>query len=121
MSKEELLKEAKRLWDIRDFYSAHELLEDLWRLFPKEDRFSRNCCQGLIRLAIAYNHYLNGRLPSCLRVLKMVKEQLQPCGDCFMGVDIGYLLSFVERHIQALEEGKSIQDFPQLRLSGEVK
>lgn len=114
----ELLKEAKRFWDAGDFYSAHEVLEDIWRLFPKEDRHSRNCYQGLIRLAIAYNHYLCGRRDSCLRVLKMVKDQLQPCGELFSYVNTALLREFVEEHIRTLESGQNIQSFPELYLSG---
>ncbi|MEJ5338278.1 MAG: DUF309 domain-containing protein [Aquificaceae bacterium] len=120
MKERELLEEAKRLWDSGDFYSAHELLEDVWRLFPKEDRFSRNCYQGLIRLAIAYNHYLCGRRDSCLRVLRMVYEQLQPCREGFRGIDTAYLLEWVEVHIQALESGGEIDSFPIFPLSGNL-
>lgn len=112
MSEKELIGQAKELWDKGDFYSAHEVLEDVWRLFPKEDKYSRNCYQGLIRLAIAYNHYLCGRKESALRVLRMVKEQLQPCKKDFRGIDIAYLLEFVERHIRDLEAGREIEDFP---------
>ncbi|MCS7196266.1 MAG: DUF309 domain-containing protein [Aquificaceae bacterium] len=115
----ELLKEAKRFWDAKDFYSAHEVLEDLWRLFPKEDKHSRNCCQGLIRLAIAYNHYLCGRRDSCLRVLRMVKDQLQPCGEFFIYVNLASIREFVEEHISTLERGQDIQSFPELHLSGD--
>ncbi|MCS6999204.1 MAG: DUF309 domain-containing protein [Aquificaceae bacterium] len=116
MSEIDLLKEAKRLWDEGDFYSAHEILEDVWRLFPKEDRHSRNCYQGVIRLAIAYNHYICGRKDSCLRVLRMVRDQLQPCADVFRYLDIAHLLSFVEEHIKILEKGEDISLFPSLRI-----
>ncbi len=112
MSEKELLQEVKRLWDSGDFYSAHEVLEDIWRLFPKEDKFSRNCYQGLIRLAIAYNHYLCGRRDSCIRVLKMVYGQLQPCRNCFRGIDIAYLLEYVSTHIHILDSGGDIKTFP---------
>lgn len=112
MSEKELLEEAKRLWDSGDFYSAHEVLEDIWRLFPKEDRFSRNCYQGLIRLAIAYNHYICGRRDSCIRVLRMVYEQLQPCGESFRNININYLLEYVRAHLNALESGQDIESFP---------
>ncbi|RMH08320.1 MAG: DUF309 domain-containing protein [Aquificota bacterium] len=117
MKEGELLLQAKDLWDKGDFYSAHEVLEDIWRLFPKEDKHSRNCYQGLIRLAIAYNHYLCGRRDSAIRVLKMVKDQLQPCKEGFRGIDIAYLLEFVERHIDALERGEELKEFPVFRLS----
>ncbi|QWK13002.1 MAG: DUF309 domain-containing protein [Aquificota bacterium] len=116
MREKELLEEAKKLWDLGDFYGAHEILEDIWRLFPKDDRASRNCYQGLIRLAIAYNHYICGRRDSCLRVLKMSYEQLMNCDSVLRYVDVPYLLKFVDVHIKALEGGGGIEEFPQLRL-----
>ncbi len=119
MSERDLLREVKSLWDKGDFYSAHEVLEDIWRLFPKEDKFSRNCYQGLIRLAIAYNHYICGRRESCIRVLKMVYYQLQPCRESFRGIDIAYLLEYISKHLQILEAGGDVHDFPIFPSSGD--
>ncbi len=116
MKEIELLKEAKRLWDRGDYYLAHEVLEDLWRLFPKEDKASRNCYQGLIRLAIAYNHYLCGRRDSALKVLKMSYEQLKGCSEVLKYVDISNLLEHIAFHIQVLERGDDIKEFPKLSL-----
>ncbi len=120
MREKDLLQEVKRLWDSGDFYSAHEVLEDIWRLFPKEDRFSRNCYQGLIRLAIAYNHYLCSRRESCIRVLKMVYQQLQPCGTNFRGIDLDHLMKYVSIHLKSLEAGGGIEEFPCFPLSGNL-
>jgi predicted metal-dependent hydrolase len=116
LKERELLSQAVALWDEGRFYDAHEVLEDIWRLFPKEDRFSRNCYQGIIRLAIAYNHYICSRRDSALRVLRMVQQQLSPCGENFRGIDVKHILEYVERHIKALEMGEEIVDFPKLLL-----
>ena len=113
----ELLQRTKKLWDSGLIYEALEVLEDLWRLIPKEDRFSRNCYQGLIRLAIAYNHYKNRRLDRALRVLNTVKTQLSCCGETFRSIDVKYILNYVERHITYIELGKEIEDFPELKLN----
>lgn len=118
MKERELLGQAVALWNEGRFYDAHEVLEDIWRLFPKEDRFSRNCYQGIIRLAIAYNHYICGRRESALRVLRMVREQLGSCGENFRGIDVKHMLEHVERHIKALEKEEDIKDFPKLLLLG---
>lgn len=115
-SRADLLLKAKDLWDRCLFYEAHELLEDLWCTFPKEDKFTRNCLQGLIRLAIAYNHYLNQRKDSALRVLRMVKDQIDHCGYC-LGVDFPYILKQVEYSIERLERDLPLETFPELKLS----
>ena len=108
---EELLLSVKELWDEGRFYEAHELLEDIWRLFPKEDKLSRNCYQGIIRLAIALYHYNSGKKDSALRVLYKVKPQLEACPKTFRYVDTSLLLSFVMSCIKALEEGREIESF----------
>ncbi|MFN3870725.1 MAG: DUF309 domain-containing protein [Aquificaceae bacterium] len=112
MKELELFKKAQKLWNDGDFYPAHEVLEDIWRLFPKEEGLKRNCYQGLIRLAIAYNHYLCGRKESSLRVLKMAYQQLKECGEVFVKVE--ELLKKVELNIYALEKEGEIKDFPKL-------
>ncbi|MFN7066132.1 MAG: DUF309 domain-containing protein [Aquificaceae bacterium] len=112
----DLLKEAQRLWNSGDFYSAHEVLEDIWRLFPKEERLKRNCYQGLIRLAIAYNHYICGRKESSLRVLRMAYQQLKECGKVLDCVDLKVLLKKVELNIYTLEREGEIKDFPGLNV-----
>lgn len=114
---EEMLLSVKKLWDEGRFYEAHEVLEDIWRLYPKEDRFSRNCYQGIIRLAIAYHHYTCGRKDSALRVLRKVRDQLSECLEDFTLVDIPYLLSFVNSSIENLESGKDIKAFPAFPLN----
>lgn len=114
---EDMLLITKKFWDEGKFYEAHEVLEDIWRLFPKEDKFSRNCYQGLIRLAIAYHHYTCGRRDSALRVLRKVKEQLEGCSGSFRYVNIAYMLSFVNSAIECLESGKEIKTFPNFMLN----
>ncbi|MFN3975621.1 MAG: DUF309 domain-containing protein [Aquificaceae bacterium] len=117
MKELDLLKEAQRLWNDGDFYSAHEVLEDIWRLLPKEEKPKRNCYQGLIRLAIGYNHYLCGRRESSLKVLKMVYEQLIGCEDILEGIGVKSLLKKLKLNIESLEKGEYIEGFPKLDIS----
>ncbi len=111
-----MILKAQELWNKDMFYEAHEVIEDIWRLFPKDDLFNRNCYQGLIRLAIAYNHYKNERLQSSLRVLKMAYQQISNCGENFRGIDLCSLMNHVKDHIECIEKGKRIEEFPKLLL-----
>lgn len=114
---EDMLLTVKKLWDEEKFYEAHEVLEDIWRLFHKEDKLSRNCYQGLIRLAIAYYHYKCGKKDSALRVLKKVQAQLKECPKNFRYINIDYMLSFVNSSIECLEKEEDIKDFPKFCLN----
>lgn len=110
----ELLRRARELWEEGKFYEAHEVLEDIWRLFPKEDRLSRQCYQGLIRLAIAINHYQQGRRESSLRVLNMCRDQLSSCTPTFRDIDVACLVSWIEEAMETLQRGGNIERFPKL-------
>ncbi|MGC8852891.1 MAG: DUF309 domain-containing protein [Hydrogenobacter sp.] len=114
---EDMLLTVKKLWEEGKFYEAHEVLEDIWRLFPRENRLSRNCYQGIIRLAIACYHYTYGRKDSALRVLRKVHDQLRECPKNFRYIDVDCMLSFVSSSIEALERGEDIKDFPRFPLN----
>ncbi len=112
-----LLLKVQELWNKELFYQAHEVLEDIWKLFPKNDKYNRNCYQGLIRLAIAYNHYQKGNLQSSLRVLKMSYEQLLSCDKNFRGIDLQRIITYLEKNIQSMENDNNILEFPEFVLN----
>ncbi len=67
---------VSRLWVRRKFYEAHEVLEEIWKL-KKGDEVARGYLQGIIRLALAYDHLKNGRFESAKKVLEMASRQIR--------------------------------------------
>ncbi len=72
----ELAIRAVNLWNRRKFYRAHEVLEELWKLF-KDNLSAREYLQGIIRLAIAYDHIQKERDESARKVLKVALKQIE--------------------------------------------
>jgi len=71
----ELLLKASELWNMEEFYLAHEVLEEVWSLSREKDK--RNYYQGVIRFALALHHYKNGDIRKALKVINRALPQLQ--------------------------------------------
>ena len=72
--KEEVLHEARRLFNEERFWEVHETLEDLWR---RESGAERDLLQGLILFAAAYVHQQRARYPRVLPVLERAMGKLR--------------------------------------------
>ncbi len=55
---EELWERALDCFDARDWWMAHELLEQLWKRHPGTD--DARLYQGLLQAAVCFYHYGNG-------------------------------------------------------------
>ena len=73
------------LWNRREFYDAHEALEDLWL---DDDGPDRRFHQGLIHLAAAYLHLWRGNVPGARARLASGAAHLHPYGDIHRGLDL---------------------------------
>ncbi len=69
------LVEGVRLFNARDFFECHEVLEDAWRA---ERGPLRALLQGLIKAAVAFHHAGNGNLEGAEKVLRSGLAQLCP-------------------------------------------
>jgi len=93
----------------RDYWEAHEVLEDLWRLTDNDPFY-----QGLIILAASYVHIYNKNNPSGARkCLLNVKRFLAAYAPAHMGVDVAAILAHADRcleRIDALPPGARLLD-----------
>jgi len=110
--REILLGKAVRLWQEKDFWKAHEVLEDLWCIVDEEDL--KNALQGLIRVAIALHHLTGGDRDASLRVLKKALPQLV-C-DNRTPFDITSLRKEVCELIETLERSEPPKALPTLKM-----
>lgn len=74
------------LFNERDFYECHEVLEDLW-METVED--SRAYYQGLIQTATAFYHLENGNLAGARKLFESGLKYLEPYPDRYLGFDLG--------------------------------
>lgn len=98
------MREGIRLFNAREFFECHEVLEDLWRSASGEPRAFY---QGLIQLAVGFYHLMNGNYRGTTSVLRRGMDMLRPYAPAYLGVEVDSLLSAVEAcraQIEALGE-----------------
>ena len=92
----------------REFFEAHEVLEDVWRAAPAgEKRF----LQGLIQLAVALHHYSRGNRAGAQSVLRRAGRNLSHYGKAFAGINPATISETAFRWSEALDRGESLPDF----------
>jgi hypothetical protein len=71
-------------FNARDFFTAHEVWEDLWAgCRGPERRFY----QGLIQAAVALYHYGRGNLRGAAKLYRTARAYMEPYGSPFLGLD----------------------------------
>ena len=100
-----------RLFNAGEFFAAHEVLEDVWRAAPREERAF---LQGLIQIAVALHHHSRGNLAGAASLLARGEQNLSGYPDRYGGLDLGRLRRDVARWRAALAEQQSPPPLPQL-------
>jgi hypothetical protein len=73
-------------FNAHDFFEAHEVWEEAWAAsYGVQRRFY----QGLIQAAVGLCHFGNGNLNGAIKLYRSSREYMQPCGDSYMGLDLG--------------------------------
>jgi predicted metal-dependent hydrolase len=92
-SEQQELERGLELIDDGAYFEAHEVLEDLWRPAPVEER---DFYQGLVHVAVAWHHAGRGNRPGFERQLAKAARRLRPYAPTHRGVDIADLLTQIE-------------------------
>ncbi len=74
------------LFNERDFYECHEVLEDLWMETTGDER---SYYQGLIQTATAFYHLENGNYAGARKLFTTGLSYLAPYPDHYLGFDLG--------------------------------
>ena len=108
--KRHLIKKAEKFWNKGDFWTAHEILEEVWCLENERDK--KEVMQGVVRIAIGLNHLKKGDNKKGIRVIKMGMNQIK--NGSYGDINLRKLRSDLERLIVQLEEGSPEPSFPPL-------
>ena len=76
-----------------EYFAAHEVLEDVWREAPAEER---DFYQGLVHVAVAWYQAGRGNRVGCERQLETATRRLGPFAPEHRGVDIAAALRRVD-------------------------
>ena len=97
-----MLDEGLELIRRREFFAAHEALEDAWRAAePREKDFF----QGLVHVAVAWYQAGRGNRVGCERQLEKAARRLAPFSPEHRGVDVASVLRHVESAQATVADG----------------
>jgi len=78
-----------RLFNEAHFFDAHEILEDIWRAAPPENK---KFVQGLVQVAVAFHHYSTGNRVGMRSVLERAVRNLREPSGTFGKIKLDILL-----------------------------
>jgi predicted metal-dependent hydrolase len=86
----------------REFFAAHEALEDAWRAAPEAER---DFFQGLVHVAVAWYQAQRTNRVGCERQLAKAERRLAPFVPRHRGVDVDRILKQVRAAAVVVERG----------------
>jgi predicted metal-dependent hydrolase len=112
---DERIVHAMHLFNEGEWYAAHDGFEELWHEALGDER---QVFQGIIQIAVAEHHHLNGNLRGSLLLLAEGLHHLQQSPTNTLGFDLAFLQSIVQERLSCLQSGGSLADvpLPQLKL-----
>lgn len=94
-----------------DYFEAHEVLEDLWREIPEENRY-RNLIKGIIQICAGYYKYIEQKNPLGARgIFINAKKYLSEYLHEKQVMDVKKVLENVERIIKMIDKEEDITNF----------
>ena len=87
--KDEMYRRGLELFNRREFYECHEVLEELWFA---EAGPAKRFYQGIIQLAVAFYHHENGNPRGALKLLERGLGHLTPYAPVYDGLNLQALL-----------------------------
>jgi predicted metal-dependent hydrolase len=83
------LAEAISLFNAREFFACHDVLEEVW----SETLNGREFYQGLIHAAVALFHFGEGNLGGARKMAASAERYLEPFRPTCRGVDVARLIA----------------------------
>ena len=99
------------LFNQGEFFDAHEVLEDVWRAAPSEEK---KFLQALIQVAVGLHHYSRGNLVGARSLLARAHRNLSAYPARQDGIDLAGLRMQLQNWVNALEENRAVPQFPHL-------
>lgn len=89
----------------RQFFTCHELLEEIWLEEPPEEK---PYYQGIIQVAAGFHHYLNHNLRGTASLVRAGAEKLRRFPPGYHGIDVAGLLAALAPWLERLERGEAL-------------
>jgi uncharacterized protein len=100
-----------RLFNLREFYEAHEVWEDVWR---ESHGMEKRFLQGLIQAAVALHHHSTGNVVGACSLMARARRNLAECPGEFGGIRVEELLAELGKWREAVVRGESTPACPSI-------
>ena len=112
-----LLRQGIHLFNHREFFECHEVLEEAWT--PQRGP-RRLFLQALIHIAVGFYHCQRGNPPGARGQLRKALRKLGPYLPSCEGIDTALLYRQVQEQLARIEAGEIVQEFPRIHTHGSV-
>lgn len=96
------------------FFDAHEVLEDVWRAAPYEEK---KIWQGLVQVAVALHHHSTGNRVGMRSVLLRAMKNLAGHPRNFHGIQVSRLLKSLALWLEAFDNDQPLPSLPQIDMA----
>ncbi|MCS7244842.1 MAG: DUF309 domain-containing protein [candidate division WOR-3 bacterium] len=94
-----------------DYFEAHEVLEDLWREMPVENKY-RNFIKGIIQICAGYYKHIEQRNPNGARnIFINAKNYLSKYLEENQVIDVKKVIANIEKIIGMIDKNEDISSF----------
>jgi uncharacterized protein len=101
------------LFNREEFFDAHEVLEDIWRAAPADEK---KFLQGIIQVAVALHHFRNGNSIGACSILRRAARNLSRYPEGFGGIELTALLHSIAAWQRAMDDNVPVPPFPKILL-----
>jgi predicted metal-dependent hydrolase len=113
--REALFARGIELFNTREFFECHEVLEEIWTPTVQPERWF---LQSLIHFAVGFYHHQRGNTVGAVRQLRKGLRKIEGYLPAWGGVDTGAIESKVRACLSEIENGGIVEQFPAVHRTG---
>ena len=111
MTMDPLLDRGIHLFNHREFFECHEVLEEAW---TPERGPRRLFLQSLIHVAVGFYHHGRGNPVGAIRQLRKALRKMHPYLPSYEGVDTAGLYREASAILELIEAGAGVLKYPRI-------
>lgn len=108
---ERLFPQGVELFNRREFFDCHEVLEEIWTPARGPERLF---LQALIHFAVGFYHHQRRNQAGAERQLRKGLKKIAGYLPEFWGVDTEKLGQEVSQRLEVISSGRQVRDFPRI-------
>ena len=112
---QKLCREGIELFNRREFFECHEVLEEIWTPAVQPERWF---LQSLIHFAVAFYHHERKNKAGAGRQLRKGLRKIENYLPEWGGVNTAAIASAAQRCLATIEAGGRVEQFPKIERTG---